>query len=524
MKFHPRKNPRHLVLVLGDQLDPASAAFDGFDPAQDAVWMVEVAEESTHVWSHQARIVLFLSAMRHFRSTLEGRGVTVHYRELDERGNRGTFAGELAASVERLRPQRLIVVEPGEWRVANALAEVARPAGLPLDVRIDRHFFCTRDEFAKHAKGRKLLRMEFFYREMRQRTGFLMSGGKPVGEAWNYDAENRKSFGRDGPGLLPKPRSFPPDATTREVIELVRRRFPKHPGNLDTFDWAVTPEDAERALADFIENRLPLFGDYEDAMWTREPVLYHSRLSSAMNLKLLDPRRVLAAAVKALEQKRAPLPAVEGFVRQILGWREYVRGVYWLLMPEYLERNHLDAHAPLPAFYWTADTEMNCLRQVMGQTLELGFAHHIQRLMVAGLFSLLLGVRPQAVHEWYLAIYVDAVEWVELPNVLGMSQFGDGEVMGSKPYVATGKYIDRMSDYCAGCAYDPALRTGPKACPFTTLYWDFLDRHRRRLAKNHRMTMQLKNLDRLKAQDLAEVRKQAGEIKARYAGEKASKS
>jgi deoxyribodipyrimidine photolyase-related protein len=512
-----RRAVRHLVLVLGDQLCADSAAFDGFDPAQDAVWMAEVAEESTHVWSQQTRIVIFLSAMRHFRDELRARGMTVHYRELDDPANEGTLAKELKSSLHRLQPQGILVVEPGEWRVAQVLEKTVHVSGLKLEVRPDRHFFCSREEFAAHAGGRKQLRMEYFYRELRKRTGLLMEGDLPAGGEWNYDAENRKSFGKDGPGLLvPKPMAFAPDAITREVIAVVRKSFPKHPGDLDRFDWPVTTADARRALSDFIAHRLPLFGDYEDAMWTGHATLYHSRLSSAMNLKLLDPREVLAAAEKAYHDKRAPLAAVEGFIRQILGWREYVRGVYWHFMPEYVERNHLEARAPLPAFYWTGETEMNCLHHALTQTLQLGYAHHIQRLMVNGLFALLLGVKPQEVHQWYLAVYVDAIEWVELPNTLGMSQFGDGEVMGSKPYIATGKYIQRMSNYCAGCRYDPGQRLGPKACPFTTLYWDFLDRHRELLAKNHRMGMQLKNLARVPEKELAEIREAAANLKQRY--------
>jgi deoxyribodipyrimidine photolyase-related protein len=359
--------------------------------------------------------------------------------------------------------------------------------------------------------------MEFFYREMRQRTGVLMQDGQPVGGAWNFDADNRKSFGKAGPGLVPRPISFAPDATTRGVLELVRQTFPTHPGTLDSFNWPVTRGDAQRALADFITHRLPLFGAYEDAMWTGEPWLYHSRLSAALNLKLLNPREVMAAAEQALRQEKAPLAAVEGFIRQILGWREYVRGIYWQFMPGYLELNELRANQPLPPFYWTGDTDLNCLRQVIGQTLEFGYAHHIQRLMVTGLFALLLGVKPRAVHEWYLAMYVDAVEWVELPNVLGMSQYADGGGMASKPYVATGKYIQRMSNYCAGCRYDPAQATGERACPFTTWYWDFLLRHEKLLATNQRMTLQLKNLARLTGQRKREIRDTAAAWRARVA-------
>ena len=514
------RRPRHLVLVLGDQLDAKSAAFDGFDPKLDAVWMAEVAEESTHVWSHKTRIALFLAAMRHFRDGLRERGVTVHYRALEDAPNAGTLAEALLVTASRLTPQKLIVVQPGEWRVEQSLLTAARQLGVELEIRPDRHFLSSREEFAAHAKGRKQLRMEFFYREMRRKHAVLMDGDQPVGGAWNFDADNRESFGKSGPGDVPQPTGFPPDETTRGVLELVAKHWAKHPGNLKRFDWPVTSEQAQAALQDFIEHRLPNFGKYEDAMWSSggglfaQPYLFHSRLSAAMNLKLLDPRQVIAAAEEAYRKGRAPLASVEGFIRQILGWREFVRGIYWHFMPGYRELNALKASEPLPDFYWTGKTEMNCLREAIGQTLEFGYAHHIQRLMVTGLFTLLLGVKPQAVHEWYLAMYVDAVEWVELPNTLGMSQHGDGGLMASKPYVASGKYIERMSNYCAGCRFDPAKSTGDDACPFTTLYWDFLLRHEKFLGKNQRMAMQLKNLARLEAPKRKAIQQQATQFRA----------
>ena len=505
---------RNLVVVLGDQLDAGSAAFDDFDPQRDLVWMAEVAGEAKHVWSHQARIALFLSAMRHFRDQVQGRGWRVDYRRLDEADNQGTLAAELQRAISHHRPQRLVVVEPGEWRVEQMLHAVAKKTGTPLAQRPDRHFLCSREEFRRFAAERQQLRLEFFYRYMRQRTGVLMRDGEPLGGRWNFDAENRSHFPRTGPGKLPSPRAFPPDEITREVLRLVATRFADHPGKLDHFDWPVTAAQARQALDDFIQQRLPDFGRYQDAMWTGAPWLYHSRLSAALNLKLLDPRTVIAAAERAYPG-HAPLASVEGFIRQILGWREYVRGIYWLLMPGYLERNHLDAGLPLPACYWTGQTEMNCLRETLRQTLDFGYAHHIQRLMITGLFALLLGVDPRAVHQWYLAIYVDAVEWVELPNTLGMSQYADGGVMASKPYVASGKYIQRMSNYCQGCRFDPEQRTGEKACPFTTLYWDFLDRHRELLRQNSRMTMQLKNLDRLSDEERRAIRQQAAALQQR---------
>lgn len=500
---------RNLVIVLGDQLNDDSAAFDEFDPSQDVVWMAEVAEESTHVWTHKARIVMFLASMRHFAAALKKRKYTFQYRNLDDRSNQGSLAEELANTIKQRKPTRLILVDPGEWRVREALLKVASDEGLEIDVRPDRHFLCTPEEFAQHAEGRKQLRLEFFYRELRRKYDILMEDGQPEGGSWNYDSENRGSFGKSGPPTQRPPKRFRPDKITKEVIELVSRRFPDHPGELDHFDWPVTPKHAQLALDDFVEHRLGDFGVYQDAMWTSEPYLYHSRLSAALNLKLIDPRTVIEQAVVAYRAGQAPLNSVEGFIRQILGWREYVRGVYWLYMPDYVERNTLKAKAPLPEFYWTADTEMRCLHEAIGQTLKYGYAHHIQRLMVTGLFALLLGVDPKQVHEWYLAVYVDAVEWVELPNSLGMSQFADDGVMASKPYVATGKYIQRMSNYCRHCPFDPAQATGPDACPFTTLYWDFLARHSKKLASNNRMSMQLRNLERKNESELKEIRAQA---------------
>ncbi|MEO8443476.1 MAG: cryptochrome/photolyase family protein [Gammaproteobacteria bacterium] len=529
----PAAKLRNLVLVLGDQLDEHSAAFDGFDPRADAVWMAEVARESEKVWVAKPRIALFLAAMRHFHGDLLKRGWQVFYRSLAAAGAEWSglsgkdqpgesFEAQLAWTVRKTKPAKLIVVEPGEWGVREEIVSAASAAGVPLEIRSDRHFLSSAAEFAAHAEGRKQLRMEFFYREMRRKTGVLMERSEPVGGQWNFDHENRESFGKDGPGPLPPPRRFKPDKTTREVLAMVSARFKQHPGELENFDWPVTTAEAQLALKDFIATRLPDFGRWEDAMWSGEPWLYHSRLSAALNLKLLDPREVLAAAEREWREKRAPIASVEGFIRQILGWREYVRGVYWQFMPGYIEGNTLGADRPLPAFYWTGETDMNCLRQALRQTLEHGYAHHIQRLMVSGLFSLLLGVRPREIHSWYLAVYVDAVEWVELPNTLGMSQYADGGMMASKPYIASGKYIQRMSNYCTGCRFDPAERAGPRACPFTTLYWDFLLRHQAELAKNPRIVMQVRNLKRLRPEQKAAIREQATQIRESCAVEAAN--
>jgi deoxyribodipyrimidine photolyase-related protein len=506
---------RRLVVVLGDQLDPDASGFDDFDPRRDAVWMAEVGEESTHVWSSKPRTALFLTAMRHFARDLEAAGRTVHYTRLNAVGNRGSLSAQLAADIRRLRPSGLVMTAPGEWRVLQALRDVAAASDLPLEIREDRHFFCTVAEFSDHAAGRSTLRMEYFYREMRRRHGILLTpDGEPEGGSWNYDAENRAPFPRQGPGLVPPRAAFAPDEITREVLELVEERFADHPGSLATFAWPVTRDQALESLRLFVEERLPQFGAVQDAMWPGEPWLWHAHLSAAMNLKLLHPWEAVAAAEAAYREGRAPLESVEGFIRQILGWREYVRGVYWTQMPDYIHRNALEAHEPLPDWYWTGDTPMSCLQDAIGTTLENGYAHHIQRLMITGLYALLLGVEPRELHEWYLAVYVDAVEWVELPNTLGMSQYADGGFLGSKPYVASGKYIDRMSPYCRTCPFDPAKRTGEDACPFTTLYWDFLMRHEHAMAANPRMVLQVRNVQRIDEEERVAISRRAAAIRS----------
>jgi deoxyribodipyrimidine photolyase-related protein len=481
--------------------------------------MAEVAEEATHVWSSQPRTVLFLAAMRHFAQAVRSHpaGRPLHYTRLDEPHNAGSLAAQLHADIQRLRPSGLVLTAPGDWRVLQAIKGVAQVHGLPLDIREDRHFYGSVREFAAHARGRKALRMEYFYREMRKRHGVLMQGEQPEGGQWNFDADNREAFGPAGPGAVPPRAVFPPDAITREVIALVLTRFSGHPGRPDalhSFSWPVTRAQALLALQRFITERLPLFGRYQDAMWPGEPWLYHAHLAAALNLKLLNPREVVDAAVAAYRAGRAPLASVEGFVRQILGWREYVRGIYWTRMPGYAALNALDAQEDLPAWYWSGDTDMACLRDAITQTLQHGYAHHIQRLMVTGLFALMYGVQPQQVHAWYLAVYVDAVEWVELPNTLGMSQYADGGLMASKPYVATGRYIQRMSPHCQACRYNPAQRSGDTACPYTTLYWDFLMKHEAALAGNPRMALQVKNVARLDDAQKQAIRERAAAIRS----------
>lgn len=506
-----KKSPqiRSLYLILGDQLTTESSFFEDYDSSKDVIWMAEVKEEATHVWTHKARIVMFLSAMRHFKEELISKGMHFSYTEMTTDSQPTSLSLELSKFLKSTKCSSVKVRKPGEHRVEMLLKNAVSENGLTLEILEDDHFLSSIEEFKLYAKDRKQLRMEYFYREMRKKYKILCKNDEPEGGDWNYDSENRKSFSKEGPGLLPIPIAFPPDKITKQVIKLVNKIFPDHPGDLNYFDWPVTLSQAEDTLKDFLDNRLNQFGDYQDAMWMNEPWLYHSRLAAALNLHILHPLKVITQAEKYLKSGKAPLAAVEGFIRQILGWREYVRGIYWLYMPQYLERNTLNANHTLPAFFWTANTDLICLNQAIGQTLKHGYAHHIQRLMVTGLFCLLYGVNPTQVHEWYLAVYVDAVEWVELPNSLGMSQYADGGVMASKPYIASGKYIDRMGNYCKNCKYDPAKSVGEDACPFTTMYWDFLMRHEKLLSSNPRMGMQVRNLNRLSDNTKEDIKSQA---------------
>ncbi|MBB4009582.1 cryptochrome/photolyase family protein [Allorhizobium taibaishanense] len=488
---------RNLIPVLGDQLTPTLTSLAAGDPKQDVVLMAELHDEATYVRHHKKKIAFLFSAMRHFAEELRAAGWTVDYVTLDAAENGGGFTEQLRQAVKTHRPQRIVVTEPGEWRVGQMMAGWEEQLSLPVDILPDTRFLCTPDEFAAWARGRKQLRMEYFYREMRRKTGLLMEGDTPEGGRWNYDTENRKPAALDL--FMPKPKTCKPDAITKEVLALVEARFGNHFGDLEPFWFAVTRADAQAAFTAFVDHALPFFGDYQDAMLTGEPFLYHAVISQYLNCGLLDPLTVCRAVEAAYHSGKVPLNAAEGFIRQIIGWREYVRGIYWLKMPGYVSLNALDHHRPLPDFYWTAETDMACVKAAVTQTKQQAYAHHIQRLMVTGNFALLAGIDPHALHEWYLSVYADAYEWVELPNTLGMSQFADGGLLASKPYAASGAYINRMSNYCGSCRYDVKQRTGAKACPFNALYWDFIARHRDRLAKNPRMAQMLRSYDNFDA-------------------------
>ncbi len=485
---------RELILILGDQLTPAISSLKGADPARDLILMCEVNAEATYVPHHKKKIAFLFSAMRHFTVELETLGWRVDYRRLDDDDNRGSFAGEVERAVQIYKPQRLIVTEPGEWRVLDDMKTWQRRFGMPFEIRPDARFICSGEEFAAWAKGRKDLRMEYFYREMRRKTGLLMNGKEPEGGKWNFDKENRKPAKADL--FMPATHRVKPDKTTRTVLDLVAKSFLHHFGDLEPFWFATTRRDAEQAISHFVAHALPRFGDFQDAMLKSEKFLYHSVLSMYLNCGLLDALDICRKAEAAYRAGSVPLNAAEGFIRQIIGWREYVRGVYWLKMPGYANENFFNHTRPLPDFYWTGETDMACLSAAITQTKEEAYAHHIQRLMVTGNFALLAGVSPQELHEWYLIVYADAFEWVELPNTIGMSQFADGGILASKPYVASGAYIDRMSDYCGSCRFNVKERTGPKACPFNALYWNFLSRHQRKLDGSPRMAQMYRTYEK----------------------------
>ncbi|MFM8700270.1 MAG: cryptochrome/photolyase family protein [Hyphomicrobiales bacterium] len=481
-----------LRLVLGDQLTRELASLKDIDRERDVILMAEVADETVYVPHHPQKIAFIFSAMRHFAERLKGEGFQVEYIMLDDPDNSGSFEGEVARCISRHGARKIVLTEPGEFRVLAMMEGWAEKFGIPVEIRTDDRFFCDRAGFARWADGRKQLRMEFFYREMRRESGFLMDGDAPAGGQWNYDSDNRKPL----PGGLGLPRRarFEPDGITREVLALVRERFKTHYGTLEPFGWGVTRADALVALDHFIAACLPSFGDVQDAMKQGEPFLFHALLSPYLNCGLLTAREVCERAELAYRADLAPLNAVEGFIRQILGWREYVRGIYWLKMPDYADTNALSADRKLPDFYWTGETNMNCLRQCVSDTMQNAYAHHIQRLMVLGNFALLAGIAPREIEAWYLAVYADAYEWVELPNVHGMVLYADGGLLASKPYAASGAYIDRMSDYCKGCVYDVKQKTGEKACPFNILYWKFMIRNEAVLAGNPRMAMPFRTL------------------------------
>ena len=499
-----------LFLVVGDQLSHDLASIREAEAGRDHVLMAELAEEAEYVRHHVQKIALIFSAMRHFAAELEQRGHRVFYRRFDPDSPVRSFCDAVIEHCEAHRIDEIVVTRPGEWRVLEAFRTLESRLDIPVRMLEDRRFVSTPAEFADWAGRRKNLRMEFFYREMRRRTGLLMEGEDPVGGQWNFDADNRKKW--KGEPASACPMRFSPDAATQQVLDCVATHFDGF-GTLEGFDYAVTRSDARRALAHFVRSALPWFGDFQDALPDDEVYLFHSRLSAYLNIGLLEPLEVCRAVEQAWREDRVPLNAAEGYIRQVIGWREFIRGVYWLKMPDYAEQDCLGHDQPLPAWYWTGETSMRCVSRAIDATRRHAYAHHIQRLMVTGNFALLLGVRTEEICDWYLAVYADAFDWVERPNTTGMVMFADGGLFASKPYAASGKYIQRMGDHCANCRYAVAERTGENACPFNSLYWNFLMRNEKVLGDNPRMRMIYRNVERLEPAEKAAITKRANWIR-----------
>jgi deoxyribodipyrimidine photolyase-related protein len=484
-----------LRLILGDQLSPDISALNGCDLEKDLVLMCEVMDEATYVKHHKKKIAFLFSGMRHFADALREQGYKVQYVTLTDPTNSQSFQTEVARAIATHSITKVVATHPNEFRVLEDMQTWQDRFGIPVDIRPDTRFLCTPDEFGDWAKGRKQLRMEYFYRDMRRKYNILMDGDAPIGGQWNFDADNRKppQNGLD----IPAPFSQLPDDITSDVIDMVGYKFANHFGDLMPFHYAVTREGALKALDHFIIHRLANFGDYQDAMLTGEPWMYHSHISFYLNCGLLDPLECAQVAEQAYHHGVAPLNAVEGFIRQIIGWREYIRGIYWIKMPEYAHENYLNAQNKLPEFFWTGDTKMNCLRQCVLETKQNAYAHHIQRLMVLGNFALIAGIDPKYVNEWFLIVYADAYEWVELPNVSGMILFSDGGYLASKPYAASGAYINKMSDYCKNCSYNVSAKNGPTACPFNYFYWDFFIKNQNKLRGNPRLNHTYSTLSKM---------------------------
>jgi deoxyribodipyrimidine photolyase-related protein len=493
--------PMPNLWIFEDQLSPD---LEILADAPDApVMLIESAKAFGMFPYHPKRLTFLISAMRHFAADLKDAGRDVHYYGLKAKGYLDSLSA-VRDCVKKTRCREFWVTEPSEYHTKQWLETLPKQLGITIRYFPNRLFLTDRKDFAGWAGSLKSPVMEHFYRRMRAKTGLLMKGGKPVGGQWNLDKENRKPL-RKGAVTLPKRKAFPPDEITQEVMAEVRRRFGDNYGQADGFDFPVTRKQAKAALKDFLDHRLPQFGDYEDAMVSGEPYLFHSLLSAAINAGLLSPLEVAKAAEKRFDEGKAPLNSVEGFIRQIIGWREYVYGIYWTFMPEYRDRNARKSTRELPEFFWTGKTDMNCLCQSLGSVVENAYSHHIQRLMIICNFATLAGLSPQAVNDWFLAMYIDSHDWVVTPNVVGMAMNADGGTIATKPYVSSAAYINRMSDYCKTCRYNHTDRTGEDACPFNYLYWTFLKRFQPMFEGNLRMKMILKNLDRVHPDEMTEM-------------------
>ncbi|GAB4166539.1 MAG: cryptochrome/photolyase family protein [Rickettsiaceae bacterium] len=494
----------NLRLILYDQLTYDISSLSDIDKDNDLVMMVELYSEFTYVKHHKKKIAFLLSAMRHFAAELSDLDINLCYIKLEDRNNKNSLQDQVAEVIGKYSIKKVIVTRPSEYRILQEIEKWRNIIKVPVEIREDNRFLCTPKEFSKWAGDRKNLKMEFFYRRMRKKHNILMDGNKPEGGKWNYDSENRKPPQKNL--NVPEKYEIKPDQITIEAIKLVDKYFFDHFGDLEPFFFAVTRNDARLALKDFIEKRLEKFGDYQDSMIENEPWMFHSHLSFYLNCGLLTATECVKAVEDAYRERYLPINAVEGFIRQIVGWREYIRGIYWHRMPSYKNENFFGAERKLPEFFWNANSKMNCVNQCVRETKEHAYAHHIQRLMVLGNFALLAGIDPDKVNEWYLIVYADAYEWVELPNVTGMILFADGGYLASKPYAASGSYINKMSNYCKNCSFKVNKKNGQGACPFNYLYWNFLVQNRSKLGKNPRISMIYRTYDKMSEERKKEIK------------------
>lgn len=491
---------KKLRLILGDQLNQKHSWFAQADQSILYVLM-EIRTETDYVWHHIQKACAFFAAMEGFADLLNSRHHDTIYLKLDDPSNLQSFTANCNALIKKYQIESFEYQLPDEYRVDEELKTYCSALNIPAQTCDTEHFYTTRDELGTFFSGKKGLLMENFYREMRKKHNILMDGKEPIAGKWNFDEDNRKK--------LPKNHHpYPPLLFTNTVqaqYDRIRNAGIETIGSIDPQNlyWPLNRQQSLKLLSYFTENCLPLFGTFQDAMHTDEWSVYHSRLSFSMNTKMLSPKEVVGAAVAAWEQnkKSIAINQLEGFVRQILGWREYMRGIYWLKMPDYEKLNYFDHQRKLPDWYWTGKTKMNCLKHSIGQSLNHAYAHHIQRLMITGNFALLAGINPDEVDFWYLGIYIDAIQWVEITNTRGMSQYADGGITGSKPYTASANYIHKQSNYCDNCHYDRTKRTGEDACPFNSLYWDFHDRHRAKLGNNIRLSMVYRLWDKMAPDD-----------------------
>ena len=497
-----------ICLILGDQLDLQLSSLLQLNKDSDWVVMMEIFSETNYVKHHSRKVLFLFSAMRHFHKSLLKNGYKCVYITLDDPNNQQDFQENLRHLIDEKNINTLTICEPGEWRLENEISHWEEKLEIPVVITEDDRFLISRQEFKAYAHERKSLLMENFYQMMRKRHSYLMEGDKPRGGKWNYDKNNRSKY--DHKSAIPKRLEFPPDAITQEVETLIRNKFPNRFGSMDNFSEACTREDALKCLHNFVDSNLKYYGKYQDAMLDDHHLLFHSRLSHLINCGLLNPKEICEYALQNYKiDSQEDLNSIEAFIRQIIGWREFIRGIYWLKMPLYLESNALDADKKLPDFYWTANCKMNCVSKVIKDTQKYAYSHHIQRLMITGNLALLMGIAPKEIHEWYLAVYDDAYEWVELPNTYGMAIYADGGLLATKPYAASGNYINKMSDFCKSCSYKVKEKTGSDACPFNYLYWNFLYRNKNKLSKNHRLSMPYRNLDKMDQIKLKQINQES---------------